>query len=93
MAELAAETGIVPFALDPLSADKVCRVVAVLRRDRAVGRRWRFASIELREPPKGLLRHGAALFLLCVCSHPFPASRLQRARFTRPSEFQGGLGR
>jgi primary-amine oxidase len=32
--------------------------VAVVRRDRGVGDRWRFASIELREPPKAALRAG-----------------------------------
>jgi primary-amine oxidase len=39
--------------LDPLSAEEIRRAAAVLRRDHGVGDRWRFASIELREPPKG----------------------------------------
>ena len=38
--------------LDPLSADEIRRAAAALRRDQGVGERWRFASIELREPPK-----------------------------------------
>ncbi len=38
--------------LDPLTAAEISQVAAVLRRDRAVGPRWRFASIELREPAK-----------------------------------------
>jgi primary-amine oxidase len=38
--------------LDPLSADEIRQAAAVLRRDQGVGERWRFASIELREPPK-----------------------------------------
>src|SRR6478735_3468976 len=42
--------------LDPLSADEIRRAVAVLRRDRGVGERWRFGTIELREPAKDTLR-------------------------------------
>jgi primary-amine oxidase len=42
--------------LDPLSADEIRQVTAVLRRDRTVGDRWRIASIELREPSKSALR-------------------------------------
>ena len=41
-----------PHPLDPLTAAEIRQVAAVLRRDRAVGPRWRFASIELREPAK-----------------------------------------
>jgi primary-amine oxidase len=39
--------------LDPLSADEIRAAVAILRRDRALTDRWRFATIELREPRKG----------------------------------------
>jgi primary-amine oxidase len=39
--------------LDPLSGDEIRQAAAMLRRDHGVGERWRFASIELREPPKG----------------------------------------
>jgi primary-amine oxidase len=48
--------------LDPLSADEIRRAAAILRRDRGVSDRWRFASIELREPAKDALRsrEGAA---------------------------------
>ena len=42
--------------LDPLSADEIRRVVAVLRREQGVGERWRIASIELREPSKAVVR-------------------------------------
>ncbi|HEY6892422.1 MAG TPA: primary-amine oxidase, partial [Solirubrobacter sp.] len=42
--------------LDPLSADEIRRAVAVLRRDRGVGERWRFGTIEVREPAKETLR-------------------------------------
>ena len=42
-----------PHPLDPLSAEDIRQAAAVLRRDCGVGERWRFASIELREPPKG----------------------------------------
>jgi primary-amine oxidase len=38
--------------LDPLTAGEFRLVATVLRRDRAVGPRWRFASIELKEPGK-----------------------------------------
>ena len=41
-----------PHPLDPLTAEEIRHVASVLRRDRAVGPRWRFASIELREPAK-----------------------------------------
>ena len=39
--------------LDLLTADEIRRAVAVLRRDQGVGPRWRFGTIELREPAKG----------------------------------------
>jgi primary-amine oxidase len=42
--------------LDPLSRDEIRAAVAVLRRERGLGDRWRFATIELREPPKAALR-------------------------------------
>jgi Cu2+-containing amine oxidase len=45
-----------PHPLDPLTASEFRQVVAVLRRDRGVGAGWRFASIELAEPPKDALR-------------------------------------
>src|SRR4051812_38541598 len=48
--------------LDPLTADEIGQAVAILRRDRRVDEQWRFASIELREPPKDVVRaysHGA----------------------------------
>ncbi len=38
--------------LDPLSAEEIRQVAAIVRRDRGVGSGWRFASIELREPSK-----------------------------------------
>jgi primary-amine oxidase len=44
---------VTPHPLDPLSAEEISRAAAALRRDQGVGDRWRFASIELREPPKG----------------------------------------
>jgi primary-amine oxidase len=42
--------------LDPLSADEMQQAAAILRRDQGVTDRWRFASIELREPPKAAVR-------------------------------------
>ena len=41
-------------ALDPLSADEFRQAAAILRRDHGVSERWRFASIELKEPEKGV---------------------------------------
>jgi primary-amine oxidase len=38
--------------LDPLTADEFRQAAAILRREHGVGERWRFASIELREPEK-----------------------------------------
>ena len=38
--------------LDPLNADEFRQAASVLRRDRGVDDRWRFASIELAEPSK-----------------------------------------
>jgi primary-amine oxidase len=42
--------------LHPLSAEEIRQVVAILRRDRDVGPRWRFGWIELREPHKETVR-------------------------------------
>jgi primary-amine oxidase len=41
--------------LDPLTAEEIREVAAILRRDRGVGASWRFASIELKEPGKDVL--------------------------------------
>ncbi len=49
-----------PHPLDPLSADEIRSAVAVLRRDKDVGPRWRFASIELSEPSKESARSHSA---------------------------------
>ena len=46
-----------PHPLDPLTADEICRVTALLRRERGVARpQWRIAAIELREPAKEVVR-------------------------------------
>src|SRR5690242_11547150 len=42
----------VAHPLEPLSAAEIERAVAILRREREVGPRTRFASITLREPAK-----------------------------------------
>jgi primary-amine oxidase len=42
----------VTHPLDPLSAEEIRRVSAIVRRDRGVGAGWRFASVELKEPAK-----------------------------------------
>ncbi len=39
--------------LDPLTAEEFRRAAGILRREQGVTDRWRFASIELKEPPKG----------------------------------------
>jgi len=46
------EGTLVIHPLDPLSAEEIRRVAAIVRRDRGVGDGWRFASIELKEPAK-----------------------------------------
>jgi primary-amine oxidase len=43
----------VTHPLDPLTADEIRQAAAIVRRDQGVGDGWRFASIELKEPPKG----------------------------------------
>ena len=45
-----------PNLLDPLSADELRRVAAVLRGERDLRPSWRFASIELQEPDKRVPR-------------------------------------
>jgi primary-amine oxidase len=46
-----------PHPLDPLTADEIRRVTALLRRERGVARpQWRVAAIELREPAKEVAR-------------------------------------
>ncbi|HEX2409752.1 MAG TPA: primary-amine oxidase [Solirubrobacteraceae bacterium] len=45
-----------PHPLDPLSAEEIRAAAAILRRDQGVTERWRFASIELREPSKDAVR-------------------------------------
>ncbi|HJX45083.1 MAG TPA: primary-amine oxidase [Geodermatophilus sp.] len=42
--------------LDPLDADEFRAAAAVLRREKGVDERWRFASIELKEPAKDVVR-------------------------------------
>jgi primary-amine oxidase len=44
--------------LDPLTAAEIRQAAAIVRRERPAGPRWRFASIELAEPHKDLLRAG-----------------------------------
>jgi primary-amine oxidase len=47
--------------LDPLTAEEIAAVAAVLRRERGVEPpRWRFGAIELAEPAKAALRDGQA---------------------------------
>jgi primary-amine oxidase len=51
------ETAAVTHPLDPLSSDEIRAAAAVLRRERGVTRPgWRIAVIELREPPKDVVR-------------------------------------
>jgi primary-amine oxidase len=46
--------------LDPLTAEEIRSAAAILRREKGVTERWRFASIELREPSKQAVREYAA---------------------------------
>ena len=47
-----------PHPLDPLTPDEVRAAVAILRRERGLSDRWRFASIDLHEPAKDTLGDG-----------------------------------
>ena len=51
--------------LDPLSADEFRQAAAILRRDHGVGERWRFASIELKEPVKGVAAGPREAIVVC----------------------------
>jgi primary-amine oxidase len=55
-----ASTAVTAHPLDPLTAEEIRQAAGILRRDRGVGERWRFASIELREPSKATVREHAA---------------------------------
>ncbi len=46
--------------LDPLTADEIRGAVALVRAERGVGDRWRFASVDLKEPSKRVLANPAA---------------------------------
>jgi primary-amine oxidase len=48
-------------ALDPLTADEIRLAVAIVRRQRGVSDRWRFAWIDLKEPSKQALSAGGEL--------------------------------
>jgi primary-amine oxidase len=58
--------------LDPLTADEIREAVRVLRAERTLDASWRFASIELVEPPKGALREFDA-----AAEPPGPVRRAQ----------------
>src|SRR5690348_7196902 len=45
-----------PHPLDPLGPEEIRQAAAILRREQGVDARWRFASIELREPSKDVVR-------------------------------------
>ena len=47
-----ANSTVVRHPLDPLTAEEFRETTAILRRDREIDARWRFASIELKEPSK-----------------------------------------
>lgn len=49
-------TTVVHHPLDPLSPEEFRAVAGILRRDRGFTDRWRFASIELKEPTKQAVR-------------------------------------
>ena len=44
--------------LDPLTADEIRASAAIVRAERGVTDRWRFASIDLKEPAKRALGDG-----------------------------------
>jgi primary-amine oxidase len=47
--------------LDPLSAAEISAAARIVRHEKGLSDRWRFASIELREPSKDALRAGAPI--------------------------------
>jgi primary-amine oxidase len=51
--------------LDPLSVDEIRQAAAILRRDQGVSDRWRFASIELREPAKKVVSDDRRATVVC----------------------------
>src|SRR5918911_1455538 len=53
--------GGLPHPLHLLTADEIRRAAGVLRREKEVDARWRFASVELKEPTKGELATGEAI--------------------------------
>lgn len=57
--EIHSEVG-VAHPLDPLSREEISRAASILKDGPAAAETFRFISIELREPEKGLLRSGAA---------------------------------
>ena len=70
---------VTPHPLDPLSADEIRQAAGILRRDHGVGERWRFASIELREPPKAVAARS-------------PATRARERRLLEPRRRRGLQG-
>jgi primary-amine oxidase len=50
------DRGAAAHPLDPLTAGEIRAATSILRRDRGVDERWRFASIELREPSKSAVK-------------------------------------
>ena len=75
--------------LDPLTAPEIAEVAAVVRRDRATGPGWRFATIDLAEPAKERLaapdagQPAAAREALAVCWNR-DDGQAYRARVTLP---------
>jgi primary-amine oxidase len=57
-----------PHPLDPLTADEIRQVTALVRAERPERERWRFGCVELIEPAKAALKPGSA-------SRPSPARR------------------
>jgi primary-amine oxidase len=53
---LAEHRTVAQHPLDPLTAEEIRQAAAILRREKGVGQRWRFASIELGEPSKQVVR-------------------------------------
>ena len=57
----AGEVAAIRHPLDPLVAGEFRKAVDTLRREKDVGERWRFASIELKEPSKQRLASGDSI--------------------------------
>jgi len=53
--------------LDPLTAEEIRAAAAIVKAEQGVTERWRFASIDLKEPPKHALKDAPTREAEVVC--------------------------